>query len=171
MTKQKAALKDSVGTTCLMVASQGNQIHKAGLLIKQGAMIDAVNELGATALSYAVSCGHEAMVRLLLENDALAFDAENSYLQGAAELGYRNIAKLLIKYDAPVNIGSPSPIFLAAKHRHQPIIDLFAQYAEIGAGSCFVNNRSRLFGVRRRSSSEGPLSTSGFGHQSSTPSN
>jgi ankyrin repeat protein len=92
------------GETALMMAAFLNRLDVAEALIERGA---EVNRKGWTALHYAATKGHIAMMRLLLEHNAY-IDAEapngNTPLMMAAQFAPPLATKLLLEEGADPNL-------------------------------------------------------------------
>ena len=92
--------RNPFGETPLMMAALQNQLDVAEVLLTRGA---EVNQPGWTALHYAATRGHAAMMRLLLEHNAY-IDAEapngNTPLMMAAQFAPPLATKLLLEEGA-----------------------------------------------------------------------
>ena len=95
--------------TALMFATSSANIDLVQLLIENGALIDAFDSDGSTALRYAVNQNLYSIAELLLSKGAnpniiFSFNGNTrSYLQNALSVNYIEMAKLLINYGADVN--------------------------------------------------------------------
>ncbi|XP_070602110.1 CARD- and ANK-domain containing inflammasome adapter protein-like [Erythrolamprus reginae] len=84
--------------------NQHNFLHMAALkddsvlvqvLLKNGALVDARDDRGQTALSYAVSQGHEKTVKVLLEGGA---KVDSGIIEAAFNSNNQSLFKLLLEY-------------------------------------------------------------------------
>ena len=96
--------RNPFGETPLMMAAIQNRLDVAEVLLARGA---EVNQPGWTALHYAATRGHMAMMRLLLEHNAY-IDAEapngNTPLMMAAQFAPPLATKLLLEEGADPNL-------------------------------------------------------------------
>uniref|UniRef100_A0A8C6XNQ6 Uncharacterized protein n=1 Tax=Naja naja TaxID=35670 RepID=A0A8C6XNQ6_NAJNA len=108
--------------------NQHNFLHRAALkddsdlvqvLLKNGALVDARDERGQTALSYAVSQGHEKTVKVLLEAfNRLSSEAMVSALFKAVEKDLHGIVAALIERGTDINVRNEeqhTPLLVACK--------------------------------------------------------
>uniref|UniRef100_A0A8C6XN30 Uncharacterized protein n=1 Tax=Naja naja TaxID=35670 RepID=A0A8C6XN30_NAJNA len=103
--------------------NQHNFLHRAALkddsdlvqvLLKNGALVDARDERGQTALSYAVSQGHEKTVKVL----GLSSEAMVSALFKAVEKDLHGIVAALIERGTDINVRNEeqhTPLLVACK--------------------------------------------------------
>ncbi|KAE8443871.1 hypothetical protein EG329_001280 [Mollisiaceae sp. DMI_Dod_QoI] len=103
-----------------------------------------LDSLGSRVLGIASANGDEAMVKLLLETDAVRVDGEYSYevsaaarikvkevrysqtpLWRAAEGGHVSVVQLLLEHGADINVKdyfNRTPLFIAARNRHGALV-------------------------------------------------
>ena len=102
--KTQVQARNPFGETPLMMAAIQNRLDVAEVLLARGA---EVNQPGWTALHYAATRGHTAMMRLLLEHNAY-IDAEapngNTPLMMAAQFAPPLATKLLLEEGADPNL-------------------------------------------------------------------
>ena len=119
-------------STPLMVAAMSNQIEAVALLIERGADINAENEGGETALSWATHTHRDpaAVLRLLLENGAivnhqckLGFTA----LMSAAFSDHIEGAEVLIEHGADLSLVNESGLTALA------IVQIYGETEEMQA--------------------------------------
>uniref|UniRef100_A0A8C5RPC9 Uncharacterized protein n=1 Tax=Laticauda laticaudata TaxID=8630 RepID=A0A8C5RPC9_LATLA len=84
---------DQEGKTPLHLANQNHDLVQ--VLLKNGALVDARDERGQTALSYAASQGHEKTVKVLLEGGA---KVDSSIIDAAFNRNHQSLFKLLLEY-------------------------------------------------------------------------
>lgn len=121
--------KDNNGFTALIHAAGSGHTKIAGVLIDNGADVNAKNR-AATVLMTAVGWGHIENVELLINRGA-DVNVKNAYgstaLMYAADGGFPEIVKILIANGADVNAKDDDGITalrLAAKHGYTEIEDL-----------------------------------------------
>ncbi len=111
----------------LSMASQGDHVSVAKLLIAYGADIDAKNDTGNTALSYV---GSVEMAQLLIKNHA-DVNSKNDF--GAAPLEFAwslDIAKLLVENGADINAADKygrTALLSAASNGYKAIVEFLLQ--------------------------------------------
>jgi hypothetical protein len=94
------------GDFSIGIATQDNNIDEVHRLLAQGANIEAVNEVGATALIRGSQLGHTQIVKLLLESGANSnakTKRRTTSLHVAADHGHLDIVKLLIQHGSDIN--------------------------------------------------------------------
>jgi ankyrin repeat protein len=99
----------SLNYSYLHLAAMKNYVNIAKLLIAKGAEVNAttaVNNISCTPLDLAVTQGYIAVVQLLLENGANPTLTKDGLepLHWAADHGYLEVLKLVLKIDAEFNI-------------------------------------------------------------------
>ncbi|XP_057322749.1 uncharacterized protein LOC130666094 [Microplitis mediator] len=117
--------------TPLHGAALNGHLDVVKVLISHGADIHAVTVSELTALHNAVETNREEIVELLLQRGAnvnARGPVDNfAAINYTAEKGYSNMLKLLIKYNAEVNISTSdgrTPLHIAAFNGHVDIIDI-----------------------------------------------
>jgi len=131
--------KDPTGYL-LYVAPKG-YTNRVKELIDAGADINAKDNNGRTVLNLAVEEGHTDVVKVLIANGV---DLNDGSLHGAAALGYKDIANMLINAGAYVNDRSDelgyTPLMSAALRENPEIIELLiANGADINARCVEMN--------------------------------
>jgi ankyrin repeat protein len=100
--------------TPLIEAARVGDVESVALLIKAGADVNATDHRKATALSEAALYGRRDIVNLLLENKASASVAvtmvKHPLLSMAAMGGDVEVARLLVRANAPVNVSDASGV-------------------------------------------------------------
>ncbi|KAM0800726.1 hypothetical protein BDR22DRAFT_230902 [Usnea florida] len=101
-------------------------LYRKGLMnkIKRTLVLNKVDSQGMTALMWAASRGHEAVVRLLLE---LGPDKQERALIVAAESGHKAIVQYLLENIADVDakdLDGETALMKAAKRGHEALIQL-----------------------------------------------
>lgn len=122
----------------LLVAAYRGEAEKIPELLRQGADIDAADNLGFTGLVHAAENGHPKAVRVLLEHGAdVNAGAEMGYtaVVVAAEGGHLDIIRLLLEYGANVDLLVLNDKLLAAAKsgQWQEVWALLEQGADINA--------------------------------------
>jgi ankyrin repeat protein len=122
-------------TTVLQVACNG-QYEALSVLLESGSEVNAQNEYGVTALSFATSCGYTDVVKLLMRYGAQV-DIEISPTVGTLgkAVGREDIAtaEALISGGADVNLTGRggSPLYMAVKNRHEEMVRMLLQRKDI----------------------------------------
>ncbi|KAL9559567.1 hypothetical protein MBANPS3_000352 [Mucor bainieri] len=100
--------RDKDGRSSLHRACLANKLEKAQSLIKQGADVHAKDNEDATPLHLSCACGHVAIVKLLIDQDAiiniLGTSQMDTPLHEASRHGHEEIVSLLIAAGADVNM-------------------------------------------------------------------
>jgi ankyrin repeat protein len=124
----------------LCVAARLGNLDTVQQLIQDGAFINAqVQDKKFTALGQAVCNGHEAIVRLLLDNGAnVNLPIDNKHdgtpLMSAAEKGRLAVVKLLLVHKAEVNIQTAigtrqvTALHQAAQNGHDQVVALLLEH-------------------------------------------
>jgi ankyrin repeat protein len=118
------------GWTPLHLAACANSKDVAGLLLANGATVDADSDHGYRPLRYAVIDGHREMAEVLLACKADVNDRSNNgetSLHAAAARGYKEIAELLLAYGADVNAKAndgSTPLHCAAFKGNRDVAEL-----------------------------------------------
>ncbi|KAL6835271.1 putative kinesin [Trichoderma camerunense] len=131
-------LKKVRNNLLLAAAAGGFTIAFRTLISAAGEMnLESTDGLGRTALSWASGNGHEAIVRLLLQNNANAnaadkfrHDSGRTALSYAAGNGHQAIAELLLQKDASIDTTDHSygtALSYAAGNGYQAIVELLLQ--------------------------------------------
>ncbi len=133
------------GDLPLQLAVLNNDIQMVGLLIADGADIDARGQYGATPLSCASISGYYDIAELLVEEGAdVNFRVENEHysetpLHQAAGKGYTEIVEILLNAGADLEaegIGGMTPLHMASGEGHLEVVELLiANGAEVDAVS------------------------------------
>ncbi|KAK1143521.1 hypothetical protein N8T08_006327 [Aspergillus melleus] len=98
-------IKDMNGTTPLALATKTSNVDVALMLIRAGAALNAMDNIGAAPLHKAARHGQEEMVKLLVEQDRIAINimhtrwSQQAPLMIASTYGYTGVIRLLL--DAP----------------------------------------------------------------------
>lgn len=115
-------------TPLLWAAKRGNKDFVERLLLRWGIDVNFQNNKNnPTALHYASGNGHEAVVRLLIENGAdvnARYEGNYTVLHTAAITGHETVVQLLIEKGADVN---STPLCLAIIYGSQGITRLLAE--------------------------------------------
>ncbi|MBN2185577.1 MAG: ankyrin repeat domain-containing protein [Candidatus Krumholzibacteriota bacterium] len=96
-------MRDEIGNTPLIIASDKGYLPIVQLLIKSGADVNAQNNLHWTALMFAAGSGDSAIVAVLLEKEAdpnTVSKSEYTALILASAGGYAKIVDLLLEKGA-----------------------------------------------------------------------
>ncbi|XP_012870865.1 PREDICTED: 2-5A-dependent ribonuclease isoform X1 [Dipodomys ordii] len=125
--------RDNMGRSALIHAllDGGEQAEAvAGLLLDHGADVRVRGEQGKTPLILAVEKRRLALVRMLLEQDALEIDDTDhegtTALRAAVELGSREMVRALCDRGASVSCGDLMRI--ARRHYDQALVKLLREY-------------------------------------------
>ncbi|THZ24636.1 hypothetical protein D6C91_03233 [Aureobasidium pullulans] len=118
-----------------LVASQGDQLEIAKLLVARDAKSNSSDLYNATALKYACAIGRHEIVEYLLENDA-DFRKPCDYLNLPLEIACRNgtleVINMLLKYGAKVDACDSGALTAACEVGHIGIAQLLlAQGADV----------------------------------------
>jgi len=115
----------------LIEAVQMNHINVVKLLIKYTANINTEDD---EPLLYACCNKNIELIEYLLNNGA---NIQDSFLIDAAEDGYFDVVKILLKYGANVHTKNDKALLKAIKYNHLDIVKLLITYqADMGA----INN-------------------------------
>jgi ankyrin repeat protein len=128
--------------TPLSAAADGGQFTISKLLLDHGAQVDQVDGQEQTALFVAADTGRLKIVELLLEKGAspgFRYQGQ-SPLHVASAKGYRDIAAVLVKRGANVNLGPTTPLHLAAAGGHYATMKLLLDH---GANVNAIDARQR----------------------------
>ena len=104
------------------------------LLLAMGAVLELTDSWGRTPLSYAAENGHEAMIKLLLEEGAELESKDSKFsrtpLLWAAEKGHEAVVKLLLNKGADLesedSLGR-MPLSYAAEDGHKGVVELLLE--------------------------------------------
>jgi len=124
-------VRQSTGDFSIGIATKANNIDEVHRLIKQGADVEALNELGATALINASQFGYTKIVKLLLENGAncnAATRRRTTSLHVSANHGHIDIVKMLIDKHTDVNATDATgatPLLYAVQSGKLEIVKIF----------------------------------------------
>ena len=118
--------------SCL--AKQGNEVIFTFLCASGKLDVDSKDKSGQTSLSYAAEKGHEAVVKLLLENGA-DLESKGRYgqtsLSWAAENGHEAVVKLLLENGADLESKDGgyrrTPLSYAAAKGHETVVKLLLE--------------------------------------------
>ena len=110
---------------------------------EEGCVADMADGWGLTPLAWAASCGHEGIVKLLLDRKEVNPDSRDEYdqtpLWSAAGGGHEGIVKLLldrkeVNPDSRYDDGQ-TPLWCAAEGGHEGIVKLLLDRKEVNPGS------------------------------------
>ena len=114
--------------------------------------LDSSSESGRTPLSWAAENGHEGIVRLLLELEAVSFDSSSKSgrtpLSLAAENGHEGVVRLLlgqkdVNPDSSNNDGR-TPLSWAAENGYEGVIGLLLELEAVNPDSSSKSGRTPL---------------------------
>ncbi|KAG8232600.1 hypothetical protein J437_LFUL010721, partial [Ladona fulva] len=115
----------------LTLAACGGHVDLAMLLIERGANIEEVNDEGYTPLMEAAREGHEEMVVLLLSQganiNAQTEETQETALTLACCGGFLEVADILIKAGADIELGASTPLMEAAQEGHLDLVRYLLQ--------------------------------------------
>lgn len=117
--------RDFRGETPLMYAAATGQSEAAALIVRSGAVINALSHDGESALAHAVRGGHVRTVQVLLENGANPNIGNGGPIHYAATFQDTTMLKLLISGGADVNVRDgcgATPLIHALIHDRSPEI-------------------------------------------------
>ena len=146
------------GTTALHWAVRWDDHETAGLLIRAGASLDAVNHAGSTPMRLATVNGSAAMIERLLDagvdpDAALSPDGDTALMM-AARTGRPDAVRVLLDRGADVDRaeawGGTTALMWAVAEHHAAAVELLVAH---GAD---VDARSRVYPVADAAGSEGP---------------
>ncbi|XP_044757341.1 ankyrin repeat and KH domain-containing protein 1 isoform X3 [Coccinella septempunctata] len=111
----------------LTLAACGGHVDLAMLLIERGANIEEVNDEGYTPLMEAAREGHEEMVHLLLGQGRANINAQTDETQETALTlaccgGFTDVADILLKGGANIELGASTPLMEAAQEGHLDLV-------------------------------------------------
>ncbi|XP_063908779.1 ankyrin repeat domain-containing protein 17 isoform X5 [Zophobas morio] len=110
----------------LTLAACGGHVDLAMLLIERGANIEEVNDEGYTPLMEAAREGHEEMVHLLLGQganiNAQTDETQETALTLACCGGFTEVADILLKGGADIELGASTPLMEAAQEGHLDLV-------------------------------------------------
>ncbi|XP_045468094.1 ankyrin repeat domain-containing protein 17-like isoform X2 [Harmonia axyridis] len=110
----------------LTLAACGGHVDLAMLLIERGANIEEVNDEGYTPLMEAAREGHEEMVHLLLGQganiNAQTDETQETALTLACCGGFTDVADILLKGGANIELGASTPLMEAAQEGHLDLV-------------------------------------------------
>jgi ankyrin repeat protein len=127
----------------LLSEAKNGKEEEVGRLISEGANVDFQDEYGRTPMSWAAEGGHEAVVKLLLEQYEVQYDSKDNGdqtpLSRAAEGGREAVVELLVKgfksqYDSKDENGR-TPLSRAAEGRHEAVVKLLLETGKVNIGS------------------------------------
>src|SRR5262249_3035298 len=95
------------GQTPLMVATRHDEINRVRALILSGSAVNAVDDQGHTALTYAAGQGNTKILKVLLMGGADIHYNNEQALFDSVMGGHRESAKYLLKSGADVNVMRP----------------------------------------------------------------
>ncbi|KAK9891834.1 hypothetical protein WA026_016633 [Henosepilachna vigintioctopunctata] len=115
----------------LTLAACGGHVDLAMLLIERGANIEEVNDEGYTPLMEAAREGHEEMVHLLLGQganiNAQTDETQETALTLACCGGFTDVADILLKGGANIELGASTPLMEAAQEGHLDLVKFLLQ--------------------------------------------
>ncbi|XP_060527199.1 ankyrin repeat domain-containing protein 17-like isoform X2 [Cylas formicarius] len=116
----------------LTLAACGGHVDLAMLLIERGANIEEVNDEGYTPLMEAAREGHEEMVHLLLGQganiNAQTDETQETALTLACCGGFTEVADILLKGGANIELGASTPLMEAAQEGHLDLVRFLLEY-------------------------------------------
>ncbi|XP_050507031.1 ankyrin repeat domain-containing protein 17-like isoform X3 [Diabrotica virgifera virgifera] len=117
----------------LTLAACGGHVDLAMLLIERGANIEEVNDEGYTPLMEAAREGHEEMVHLLLGQganiNAQTDETQETALTLACCGGFMEVADILLKGGADIELGASTPLMEAAQEGHLDLVRFLLENA------------------------------------------
>jgi hypothetical protein len=107
------------------------------VLLKDGADVNAEEDMYGNALQAASLGGHEAIVKILLQNSA-DIDAQggwnDSALRAASSFGHEAIVKMLLEHGADANAHGSSALQAASSEGHEAIVKMLLEHgADVNA--------------------------------------
>ncbi|KAL7934394.1 ankyrin repeat-containing domain protein [Trichoderma chlorosporum] len=121
----------STETTLVHIAARYGLVRALTAILQHNGQasinVDVKDEGGRTSLTWAAECGHEAAVRLLIDNGAEIDAKDRTYqtsLSFSAKNGHGAIVKLLLGRGAEVDTkdqNGKTPLFWAARNGHEAI--------------------------------------------------
>ena len=119
--------------TLLSVSNNGNK-EEAERLIRDGAVVNQVNDKGQTPLYIASTAGHKDVVEVLIKNgakvDQATTDDGQTPLFAASSYGYKEVVEVLIKNGAKVdqaNNEGYTPVTIAVLNGRNGVLDVIKQ--------------------------------------------
>ncbi|XP_050294137.1 ankyrin repeat and KH domain-containing protein 1-like isoform X2 [Anthonomus grandis grandis] len=116
----------------LTLAACGGHVDLAMLLIERGANIEEVNDEGYTPLMEAAREGHEEMVHLLLGQganiNAQTDETQETALTLACCGGFTEVADILLKGGADIELGASTPLMEASQEGHLELVRFLLEY-------------------------------------------
>ncbi|XP_066252742.1 ankyrin repeat domain-containing protein 17 isoform X3 [Euwallacea similis] len=116
----------------LTLAACGGHVELAMLLIERGANIEEVNDEGYTPLMEAAREGHEEMVHLLLGQganiNAQTDETQETALTLACCGGFTEVADILLKGGADIELGASTPLMEASQEGHLELVRFLLEY-------------------------------------------
>jgi ankyrin len=137
-------------TNALHITARQGNADIARDLLKYGFDVNAV-AMGSMPLHLAVKNGNEAVMRLLVDQDAdlNSHDEQNGFtaLHLAAQNGFRSAAKFLLENGANVNAldkSKDTPLHMAASSSNEEVAASLLAHSDITASPYNVNGRTPL---------------------------
>ena len=128
--------RDDAGNTLLITASSKGYSDIVKYLVDKGALIDALNPVGQTALNKAIYFGNNKIAKYLISKNADINLTDERFvllpLVAAVRGNNLEMGRLLLKNGADINridsINSFSPIMWATAYQNKEFIQLLLQY-------------------------------------------
>jgi len=128
-------LPDDSGWTPLIIAASAGREHAVTELLRKHADVKKTTDTGVTALHYAASKNHRAIVEMLLSNDAGVDAREASTgatpLHRAASRGHVGIVEMLLRHKASVDVKDTegnTPLHMACEEERTDIAEILQQH-------------------------------------------
>jgi ankyrin repeat protein len=135
-----------------MYAIWNGHMAVVGLLLRAGARIDLADDIGGTAVSYAVCLKRDDVLKLLFDKGTKASsmdDTSTALLLSAAEKGHEAVVNLLLEtgrvHPDPKDSDGRTPLWQAASNGHEAVVRLLLATGRVNPDSKDNNSLSVLF--------------------------